>query len=149
MDSKVFVAYEDFGLEEVDQDFIDFVLRVVLLTLEKPEQEVGLVVLSDAKIQELNKQYRGKDKPTDVLSFVKEDFPEKFAGDDLNNYLGDIYISRDTLVRQAEEAGISQKDRFAMLFVHGLLHLLGYDHIEDAEAETMETMEEKILGYII
>ena len=97
--------------------------------------EVSITLIDDKKIHELNKQYRGMDKPTNVLSFE--------LGDDI--LLGDIFISLDTVKREAKEAGISVEEHTVHMIVHGMLHLQGYDHIKDDEAKIMEAKEVQIL----
>lgn len=101
----------------------------------------------DDEVQSLNKQFRGKDKPTNVLSFP--------AGDDMpgmemlpEKYIGDIIVSCDTLAREAKEQNKSLNDHLSHLLVHSVLHLFGYDHIEDDEAEEMESLEVVILKHL-
>lgn len=98
--------------------------------------EVALLLADDAALQTLNGQWRGKDKPTNVLSF-----PAAAPGP----MLGDIALSYDTLAREAADKGASLADHAAHLIVHGLLHLHGYDHEADDEAEEMEALERRIL----
>ncbi|MBD5391710.1 apolipoprotein N-acyltransferase [bacterium] len=100
------------------------------------DAEVSITLTDDDEIHKLNREYRGIDKPTNVLSFE--------LGDDV--LLGDIYISLDTVARQARDAGISVAEHTAHMVVHGILHLMGYDHIQDDEAEVMEAREIKILN---
>ena len=97
--------------------------------------EVSIILVDDKEIQSINCQYRNIDKPTNVLSFE--------LGDDI--LLGDIYISLDTVLREAKDLNISVYDHVAHMVVHGTLHLLGYDHITDEEATVMELKETKIL----
>lgn len=116
--------------------------------------EVTIRVVDDAESQQLNFDYRGKDKPTNVLSFPAEmdefeaefDIPELMAelGDD--NYLGDLVISAPTVAREALEQQKPVMDHWAHLVIHGCLHLQGYDHIEDDEAEIMEGLEIQLLA---
>ncbi len=87
------------------------------------DKDIELVLTTDKEIQELNKIYRNKDKPTDVLSFPLEEMP--------GMPLGSIIISVDTAKRVANELGHSIEDEIKLLFIHGLLHLLGYDHETD------------------
>jgi len=105
--------------------------------------ELGLQLISSEKSRELNKQYRGKDKPTDVLSFpLGEHGLEKY--DILP--IGDIFICLDVARRQAEEMDIPLDQELARLTVHGLLHLFGYDHERSSEDEKkMVDLQEKIL----
>ncbi len=107
--------------------------------------EVSLVFVDDQEIQNLNKTYRQKDLPTDVLSFPLWDGEEEASGEIL---LGDIVISLETAQRQAEEYGHSLEREIAYLMVHGLLHLLGYDHLNPEEKHVMRQKEEKILHAI-
>ena len=100
----------------------------------------GVVILlaDDAALQRLNRDFRGKDKPTNVLSFPAPANPE--------GHLGDIAIAYGVTAREAEPAGKSLADHAAHLAVHGVLHLLGYDHQTTAEAEVMESLERATLA---
>jgi probable rRNA maturation factor len=108
----------------------------------------GLSVLltDDAQIQTLNAQWRGKDKPTDVLSFSQV---EGYAvpGDGL--FLGDVVISLDTAARQAEAYGASLEQEVARLLVHGVLHVLGYDHVHGGRQAAKMAREEKRLRRLL
>lgn len=104
--------------------------------------ELSLMLADDAAVRELNRTWRGKDKPTNVLSFPA--FPVK-AGAQPGPMLGDIIIARETVEREAEEEGKPLENHLAHLVVHGFLHLLGYDHETDEEAEVMEAREREIL----
>ena len=103
--------------------------------------EVSVVLTDDAEQRELNRQWRGIDKSTNVLSFPQLEPFAPVAG-----LVGDIILARETLEREAGEMGVSFTDHFTHLVVHGFLHLLGYDHIEDDEAEQMEGLETQILS---
>lgn len=114
-------------------------------TEDFPESEMTIRIVDEAESHELNLNYRGKDKPTNVLSFPFE-VPE---GIELP-LLGDLIICRQVVEKEAEEQQISLESHWAHLAIHGTLHLLGYDHIEDDEAEEMEGLETEImqsLGY--
>ncbi|MES0810309.1 rRNA maturation RNase YbeY [Roseibium sp. SCPC15] len=104
--------------------------------------EVSLLFTDDASIRKLNKQWRDKDKPTNVLSFPGSD-PQ---GDVYGPLLGDIVFANETVVREAEEMGVDFSDHLTHLTVHGLLHLFDYDHQENDEAELMESLEQSILA---
>lgn len=118
-------------------DFLDNQKPVIL----------NLSLSNNRLVQNLNREYRGMDKPTNVLSFAAIDDPDFY--NDLALYeeveLGDIIIALETLQQEAELKKISLYDHFCHLLVHGLLHLLGFDHIDDEEAEYMENAEIKIL----
>ncbi len=104
--------------------------------------EVSVLFTHDDEMQALNRQWRGFDKPTDVLSFP-------FEGPDLPGgpaLLGDIAIGYNTALRDAQAMGRSFDAHVSHLLIHGFLHLLGYDHIEAADAEVMEPMETRILA---
>lgn len=103
----------------------------------------------DAEIQRLNKDFRGKDKPTNVLSFpAGDEVPGMEMIEMPEKYIGDVIVSVETLEREAQEQNKTVRDHFVHLFVHSVLHLLGYDHIKDEEAEVMECLEIDILKSI-
>lgn len=128
------------GLEDVAE-------RAILAALEQSGakvagvSEVSVVLTDDAEQRELNSQWRGIDKSTNVLSFPQLEPFSPVAG-----IVGDITFARETVEREAEEMGISFEAHFTHLVVHGFLHLLGYDHIEDDEANRMESLETKVLA---
>ena len=103
--------------------------------------ELSIVLTDDAEQQVLNRDWRGIDKPTNVLSF-----PQIEPFGPVSGLLGDIILARETLVREAQDEGVSVEDHFTHLVVHGFLHILGYDHIEEAEALEMEGLETRILA---
>ncbi|QIW16071.1 rRNA maturation RNase YbeY [Pasteurellaceae bacterium RH1A] len=105
-----------------------------------PETEITVRIVDEAESQDLNFTYRGKDKPTNVLSFPFE-APE---GIELP-LLGDLIICRQVVEKEAAEQGIGLEAHWAHLAVHGTLHLLGYDHLNDEEAEEMEGLETEIM----
>ncbi|MEO9469503.1 rRNA maturation RNase YbeY [Parasphingorhabdus sp.] len=113
-----------------------------------PMVEIAVRLTSDADVRTLNANYRSIDKATNVLSFplVPQDMLGSLSNtDDGEILLGDIILARETCEREAEDKQISVPDHASHLIVHGLLHLLGYDHQNDAEALTMETLEIKAL----
>jgi probable rRNA maturation factor len=103
--------------------------------------ELSIVLTDDAEQRTLNRDWRGIDKPTNVLSFPQIEPFAPVAG-----ILGDVILARETLEREAAEMGVSFEDHFTHLVVHGFLHILGYDHIDDAEALVMEGLETQILA---
>lgn len=113
--------------------------------------EVSLRLTSDAEVHALNRQYRGKDKPTNVLSFpmVQPDLLETVAenSDDGEVLLGDIVLAHGVCAAEAADKGVSVEEHATHLVVHGLLHLLGYDHEQgEAEADAMEEIERAALA---
>ena len=114
-----------------------------------PLVEIAVRLTDDAEVHTLNRDFRGKDKPTNVLSFpqVQDDLLETLSNsDDGEILLGDIVLARETCAREAEEKGISITDHATHLIVHGTLHLVGYDHMDDASATAMEAIEVKALA---
>jgi probable rRNA maturation factor len=102
------------------------------------EGEVTVLLTDDAEQQGLNAQFRAKDKPTNVLSFPAPEFAAP--------HLGDVSLAFETCAREAEEQSKSLSDHLAHLVAHGVLHLLGWDHESDAEAEAMEALERKVMA---
>ena len=127
------------------ESFSEDVARAVLGYLNLQDAELSILLCDDETIHPLNRDYRGKDKPTDVLSFAQREGEFAFIDD---NLLGDVIISMDTTIRQATERQHYVETELRVLLVHGILHLLGYDHIEDDEAEVMEAKEREILAVI-
>lgn len=114
-----------------------------------PLVEVAVRLTDDAEVHALNRDFREKDKPTNVLSFpqVQADLLESLANsDDGEILLGDIVLARETCAREAEEKGLSLADHATHLIVHGALHLVGYDHMDDVAATAMEALEVKALA---
>lgn len=108
------------------------------------QPECSVLICDDAQIRALNADFRDKDKPTNVLSFPQfEAFQVPATG---THYIGDIAMSYDTLVREAAAANLSLTDHATHLFVHSFLHLFGYDHMNDEDAEQMEGLEVAILA---
>lgn len=152
---------------EVDTNFpfdmkevAEMVSEAVLEEEECPyEVQINLVVTDNEGIRELNRECRGIDRETDVLSFPNVDYetPGCFEIDEDREadyfdpesgelMLGDIMISKDRVIEQAEEYGHSQKREFAFLVAHSMLHLCGYDHMEPEEALIMEQKQEAVLN---
>lgn len=119
---------------------IELWITTALQSDELNEAEVSVYIVDEAESQELNFQYREKDKPTNVLSFPA-DIPDE-VGVPL---LGDLVICAPVVEREAQEQGKSLEAHWAHMLVHGTLHLLGYDHIEDDEADVMEALETRLI----
>lgn len=136
----------------VNEELLDLLTQVVETaladTVEYQTAEVGLVFTDNAYIADLNKQYRNVDGPTDVLSFAMLEGETLQDGSD-SIMLGDIVISTERALQQAEEYGHGFIREMAYLTVHGVLHLLGYDHSTDAEKNAMREKEEQILGRVL
>ena len=130
---RVCVNYEDKRWKKYKIDF-EKIANAAVTSVYK-NSEVSITLVSDADIKKINKEYRGINKPTNVLSFE--------LGDDV--LLGDIFISLDTVRREAKRENISVEEHTVHMVVHGILHLLGYDHLNDKDAEKMEKKETSIL----
>lgn len=136
------------------------ICRAFLAAGESKPHEVSLVLSDDAQSQQLNRDWRGQGEPTNVLSFparnemgeasegsaARGEASDISAAQDQPALLGDIVIARETVLREAVVADKNPSDHLVHLVIHGLLHLLGYDHIDDGMAEKMETLEVAILA---
>lgn len=119
------------------QELCQEIARTTLSFFEGNHEAIVVLLCDDAKIRELNLKWRGFDKATNVLSF---EYPAN------SPILGDIALSYQTCANEAIEQGKTLKNHFTHLLVHGILHLLGYDHIEDEDALEMESLEKEILA---
>jgi len=108
--------------------------------------EISVLLTSDAEVRELNAKWRGKDKPTNVLSFPLSEADELEAGDGPELMLGDLVLAHDVCSAEAADKKLRIEDHAAHLLVHGTLHLLGYDHHDEAAAEDMESRERRALA---
>ena len=106
-----------------------------------PQTELSIQVIDETAMQTLNHQFRDKNKPTNVLSFPYEPMPGVTL-----DLLGDIALCAPVIQQEAAEQGKSLMDHWAHMLVHGMLHLRGFDHIEDEEAEVMEALEIELLA---
>jgi probable rRNA maturation factor len=121
--------------------------RRLLTALDESSAELTVSLVDDAEIHRLNRDYRGKDRPTDVLAFAMRE-GRRVSGDD--TVLGDVVISLDTAARQAAPRRVSTDDEVRTLLIHGILHLLGYDHERsEPEARRMKRMERKLRGMLL
>lgn len=132
------------GKELLAEDYVanlEKLLEQMLVDYDLYSGEVAVVIGSDELLRRLNREYRDQDRPTDVLSFTYLEPGEDTAPGDQEYAVGDIYISIEMAVKQAVAVGYHLKDETALLAIHGMLHLLGFDHLEDDEAEVMRTKE--------
>ena len=153
---------DEYGLE-LGIDYEGTASLVISQVLEEEgcpyEAEVNLLLTSNEEIHRMNREYRDVDRPTDVLSFpqVEYESPVDFSWAEAHErdcfdpdtgelILGDIIISVDRVKEQAESYGHSQKREFAFLVAHSMLHLCGYDHMEEDEAKVMEAKQEQVLA---
>lgn len=108
--------------------------------------ELVIRIVEAPESQALNAQYRGKDKPTNVLSFPAEPLPPEFAELADEQALGDLVVCAAVVAAEAHEQGKTLEAHWAHMLIHGCLHLLGHDHVESDEAERMEDLERKLLA---
>jgi probable rRNA maturation factor len=148
---------------KIDEDIIKNINRVIQYALEEEEvkvdTQISVVFVDNQSIRDINREQRGIDKATDVLSFPMLDYAEnkvykelyvdyKFRSEDLDEgelVLGDIVLSLEKALEQSEEYGHSFMREVCYLTVHSVLHLLGYDHMKDDEKDIMRSREEEIL----
>ena len=127
----------------VQNEWNDFVFRVVQSIAESKNKSIAVAFISDRKMRELNRAFRGKDATTDVLSFPYEaddfEFDTEFSDSTAENYLGDIAISLEQAQRQAFENDLNLETEIKQLILHGVLHLCSYDHeADDGEMNELE-----------
>ena len=131
----------------------EMINKIASLTEKKLSLEntyVTSLILVDSKaIHDINLQYRGIDKPTDVISFALLDSDNLFENDEAERELGDIFINVDAIHEQSKMYEHSEERELGFLFGHGLLHLLGYDHIEETDEKEMFALQEEIIDEII
>ena len=137
---------EDFTAEPEAENVVRLAAHKVGELYGLDNAEVSFTLTDNNYIHELNKQYRGIDRPTDVLSFALNESEEpEISGGTAVNVLGDIIISVERAKEQAADFGHSLRREIAFLTVHGMLHLLGYDHMEDEEREEMEAEQRFVM----
>jgi probable rRNA maturation factor len=140
------VMIKNLQSQPVDQDKLVRVANKLLRVEDFPySAEVSIVLTTDEHIHELNRDYRGKDKPTDVLSFQQLEEDDLRGQPDEPVILGDVVISVETASRQAAERHWTLDDELALLAAHGMLHLLGYDDETDEGADEMREHEKAVL----
>ncbi|MCD6519889.1 MAG: rRNA maturation RNase YbeY [Anaerolineae bacterium] len=133
--------------ENLSVEGIRRVAQAVLAHQGQPEgTALTIVITDDTQVHQLNRQFRGVDRPTDVLAFAAREGKESFiTPEEVPLYLGDVIISYPTAQAQAAEYGHSVQRELALLIIHGCLHLLGYDHEEEKERQRMWALQEEIL----
>ncbi|WP_379966169.1 rRNA maturation RNase YbeY [Ectobacillus sp. sgz5001026] len=136
---------------EVDESYTEMIQNLLEVAAKREkvsEAEMSITFVTNERIQELNATYRGKNQPTDVISFAMEDMgegEEELVAADMPRMLGDIVISIPRTKEQAEEYGHSFMRELGFLSVHGFLHLLGYDHMNEADEKIMFGKQKEIL----
>lgn len=130
--------------KKIDINDLNNVIEYALKHENVENAIMNVIIIDNEKIHKINKEYRGIDRPTDVISFALED-DKTFINTDFR-VLGDIYISIDKVFEQADAYGHSFRRELSFLTVHGILHLLGYDHMEKSDEEIMFGKQEDILN---
>ena len=144
----MFEIFNEYGKEVEEEKILNNYIKYVVKKLELEKCEFNIIFVDNKKIHEINKQYRNVDRETDVISFAMEDEMDVLYTD--FRLLGDIYISIDKCYSQAKEYGHSRVREICFLATHGILHLLGYDHMnEDDEKEMFGLQNELLDGYNI
>ena len=140
----MFEIINDIDKEVEEIDFLNDYVSYIVKKLELEKCEFNIIIVDNEKIHKINKEYRNVDRETDVISFAFEEVQD-IKYDDIR-FLGEIYICYDRCKEQAIEYGHSIERELCYLCVHGLLHLLGYDHMNEEDKKVMRTLEEEILS---
>ena len=130
--------------EKIDFSEVDSVIKFACKHLNIENPLLNIVIVDNEKIREINKEYRNKDAVTDVISFAFEEVKDVNYED--VRFLGEIYISYERCKEQAKDYGHSVRREFCYLAVHGLLHLLGYDHMTEEDKKVMRALEEELFN---
>jgi probable rRNA maturation factor len=133
----------DWGPLDVASDAVKAAAAALAAELRTGASEACVALSSDVEVERLNATHRGKQAPTNVLSFPAGSVAET---DNAVRRLGDLVLAAETVTRESAELGLPREHHLQHLVIHGLLHLLGYDHENDDEAETMEALEVRILA---
>ena len=133
----------NYGKVIEEQNVMEDFVKYCACKLKLKNVMFNVIIIDDKQIHELNKNYRNIDRPTDVITFALEDYNDGLS---LNvRMLGDIYISYDKVIKQSSDYGHSKTREICFLAVHGLLHLLGYDHINKEDEEKMFSLQKELL----
>lgn len=139
----MFEIINDTDIEVLELDTLNDYVDYVTKKLDLANCEFNIILIDDERIREINKEYRHIDRATDVISFALEDNPDVMYDD--FRLLGDIYISLDRCDAQAKEYGHSNLRELCFLATHGILHLLGYDHMEKEDEIKMFALQNELL----
>lgn len=143
MECTIFTTVKEIG---VSQKMIREAVLLVLTKVKKKNAAVSIHFIGDRQMHRLNKEHRGKDKVTDVLSFAMQE-GEKWQGsfEQETDDWGDIFICVPQIKRQAKEYRVTYREELMRMTVHGVLHLLGYDHEKDSDARIMFPLQDKLV----
>jgi probable rRNA maturation factor len=143
MNVDVQVASEAAGIP-ASKDICDWVERTVSAVEPASDVEISVRIVDEREMRDLNRNYRNKDQPTNVLAFPSGDTDFTPPGE--RPLLGDVVVCAGVVAREAQEQGKQAEHHWSHMLVHGTLHLLGYDHVSDEDAEAMEALERAILA---
>lgn len=136
--------------EDYAQDFQKISEKVSKVLRTAYESSCSVIFVTPDEIQEINKTYRSIDRPTDVISFALKDSAEDYMiNEEIDEELGDIFINVEAIRNQAQEYGHSIRREVCFLFTHGLLHLLGYDHMQPEDEQIMFALQSVILDDLV
>ena len=146
MEIEIRCEPEDLPVSEEEREAVRRAILAVGRLYGAEDAEVSVTLTDDAHIHVINREYRGVDRPTDVISFAltESEEPEIIGGEE-HELLGDLIISLERVQAQAEEYGHSTLRELSFLTVHGMLHLLGYDHMEEEERLEMEEEQRRVM----
>jgi probable rRNA maturation factor len=136
-------VFKTVRIVDISRKEIEAVVFAVLSQIGRKGEDVSVHCIGDRRSQTLNRHYRGKDKPTDVLSFAASEGKTLQRG--LSGDLGDIFICIPQIRRQARQYGISNQEEMIRMLAHGVLHLAGHDHLREREAKVMFGIQEEIV----
>lgn len=150
MEINIINQTEESEWENCAEDFQTISEKASKVLRTAYEASCSVVFVTPDAIQEVNRTYRSIDRPTDVISFALKDSAEDYMiNEEIDEELGDIFINIDAVRNQAKEYGHSQRREVCFLFTHGLLHLLGYDHMELEDEKIMFALQDVILNDIV
>ena len=147
-DHVILVSIAEPFAASLDEDRLAAIARRVLEAEDAPPVELSIAITDDETVRSLNREYANEDAVTDVLSFSQREGEEFVTPPGEVPPLGEVIIAYPQALRQARERGYSVDEEIARLLIHGILHLLGYDHAEPEEARCMRAREEELLGTI-
>lgn len=147
MELSIINQSNDETMEVFEEDFNTIAMRTWKILNRSEDVNFAVIFVNDDEIHVMNRDFRGVDRVTDVITFALQDEMSEFEceNEEISQELGDIFISIDTAKRQAEEYGHSLKREICFLFTHGLLHLLGYDHMNEEDEAVMFGLQNQIL----
>lgn len=149
MDISVFNQTEEKRWSRYKKDFITISERTQKVLRLDHDYSASVIFVTPEEIHEINRDYRNIDRPTDVISFALKDSEDDYEIMEGENELGDIFINIQAVVSQAHDYGHSLRREVCFLFTHGLLHLLGYDHMEKQYEKVMFELQDVILDEIV